>query len=60
MENIERFKIALKANWGNNKASMARSLGVTPRAVHLWLKGDRKVQEPVVRLAELLARLGEK
>lgn len=36
-----------------NSAGFARVLGVTPQAVNLWLKGDRRVNGTVVKCCTL-------
>jgi transcriptional regulator with XRE-family HTH domain len=42
---------------GLAQTELARLIGVTPRAVSLWLKGDREIPGPVEAYLNLLAKL---
>lgn len=47
------FPELLETKWNGNTAHMAHDLGVTRRAVQLWISGDRPVNETALRLARI-------
>src|SRR5437867_2573782 len=49
---LERLKAL---DW--TQAQLAEELGVTPNAVALWERGERRISEPVARLVTLLVKL---
>ena len=51
---IDDLKIVL-GEIGISQADFARLVGVTPRAVSLWMVGDRNIPGPVEAYARLLA-----
>jgi hypothetical protein len=48
---------AIIAKIGINQAEFARLVGVTPRAVTLWMVGDRAIPGPVEAYAKLLSTI---
>lgn len=42
-------------NLGLSQAGVSRILGVSDRAVRMWIAGDRSIPEPVAKLLRLLA-----
>lgn len=43
------------ASLGLSQSEASRVLGVTSRAVRMWVAGDRAVPEPLAKLVKLLA-----